>query len=146
DLKRIIEPHVIEAVCQPTVELLAAMAIMEEDGEATVPEVMILKAGPVDIARNPTVVNRAGKAQSIPMLKRTAIFPVPGGPGVGGEVYPGFFQLAVFMTMNLERHKKAQRNLFCHLVCDKPASAAEIQEFYNEYFAVLDLTSEFYLE
>jgi poly-beta-hydroxyalkanoate depolymerase len=51
------------------------------------------------------------------------------------------------MNMNLERHMKAHRDLFNHIA--KPAKTPEgaaIRAFYDEYFAVLDLDADFYLE
>jgi poly(3-hydroxybutyrate) depolymerase len=61
-------------------------------------------------------------------------------------VYPGFLQLTGFMTMNLDRHMKAHRDLFDHLVDGDGDSADKHREFYDEYLAVMDLTGEFYLQ
>jgi len=33
-------------------------------------------------------------------------------PGAFRKVYPGFVQLAAFMSMNIERHLKAHRELY----------------------------------
>ena len=62
------------------------------------------------------------------------------------RVYPGFVQLVAFMSMNLERHLKAHRELYEHLANGDLDKAAVTKAFYHEYFAVLDLTAEFYLE
>ena len=67
-------------------------------------------------------------------------------PGAFRRVYPGFVQLAAFMSMNIERHVKAHRELYDNLVAGELAKAAATKAFYDEYFAVLDLTAEFYLE
>ena len=67
-------------------------------------------------------------------------------PGANRRVYPGFVQLGAFMNMNLERHIKAHRDLFDYLVAGETDKAQSIEDFYDEYFAVLDLTAEFYLE
>jgi polyhydroxyalkanoate depolymerase len=61
-------------------------------------------------------------------------------------VYPGFLQLGSFVSMNLERHLGAHRELYQHLVDGDEESAMVVKAFYDEYFAVLDLTAEFYLE
>jgi poly(3-hydroxybutyrate) depolymerase len=66
--------------------------------------------------------------------------------GAGRQVYPGFVQLLAFMSMNVERHVKAHRELFDNLVKGELAKAQATKDFYDEYFAVLDLTAEFYLE
>jgi polyhydroxyalkanoate depolymerase len=66
--------------------------------------------------------------------------------GAGRRVYPGFVQLAAFMSMNIDRHVKAHRDLFDDLVKGDLAKAQATKDFYDEYFAVLDLSAEFYLE
>ena len=67
-------------------------------------------------------------------------------PGAFRRVYPGFVQLAAFMSMNIERHVKAHRELYDNLANGEHDKAATTKAFYDEYFAVLDLTAEFYLE
>src|SRR3954454_6459855 len=62
------------------------------------------------------------------------------------DVYPGFLQLNGFVSMNLDRHIEAHRNLFMHLVQGDGDSAQKQREFYDEYLAVMDLAAEFYLQ
>ena len=62
------------------------------------------------------------------------------------DVYPGFLQLSGFMSMNLDRHLDAHREMFVHLVSGDGDSAQKHREFYDEYLAVMDLTAEFYLQ
>ena len=50
------------------------------------------------------------------------------------------------MSMNLDRHIEAHRNLFLNLVKGDGDSAQKHKEFYDEYLAVMDLTAEFYLQ
>ena len=50
------------------------------------------------------------------------------------------------MSMNLDRHVKAQIDLFCHLANGEDEKAAAIRALYDEYCAVMDLPAEFYLE
>ena len=66
--------------------------------------------------------------------------------GACRRVYPGFVQLAAFMSMNIERHVKAHRELYDNLAKGEIEKAEATKDFYDEYFAVLDLTAEFYLE
>ena len=66
--------------------------------------------------------------------------------GYGRRVYPGFLQLTGFMTMNLDRHVNAHKDLFNHLVAGDGDSAEKHRSFYDEYLAVMDLTAEFYLQ
>ncbi|HEX9490466.1 MAG TPA: polyhydroxyalkanoate depolymerase [Stellaceae bacterium] len=138
--------HVV-AVCQPCVQTLAAAAIMAESGNPAVPRSMTLMAGPIDPRVNPTKVNRLATGRPIDWFERNLIAAVPHRyKGGGRRVYPGFVQLAAFMSMNIERHVKAHADLFNHLAKGEDEKARLVKNFYDEYFAVLDLPAEFYLE
>jgi poly(3-hydroxybutyrate) depolymerase len=140
------DTHVI-AVCQPSVPVLAAVASMEADGDPCVPNSMILMGGPIDTRRNPTAVNRLAEERGIDWFRHHVITKVPfPHPGFMREVYPGFLQLNGFMTMNLDRHIEAHKDLFMHLVRGDGDSAQKHREFYDEYLAVMDLSAEFYLQ
>lgn len=135
------------AVCQPCVAALAAVAVMAEAGNPAQPRSMTLMAGPIDTRVNPTKVNELATSKPIEWFERTLIATVPWRfPGAGRRVYPGFVQLLAFMSMNLERHEKAHQNLYDHIVRGETEQAEAIRSFYDEYFAVLDLSAEFYLE
>jgi poly(3-hydroxybutyrate) depolymerase len=67
-------------------------------------------------------------------------------PGSGRKVYPGFLQLAGFMTMNLGSHLISHWEMFKHLVVGDEESASATQEFYDEYRSVCDMTADFYLQ
>jgi poly(3-hydroxybutyrate) depolymerase len=138
--------HVV-AVCQPSVPVLAAVARMEAEGDAYVPLTMTLMGGPIDTREHPTVVNKLAEERGIDWFRRHVISKVPfPHPGFMRDVYPGFVQLNGFMTMNLDRHLEAHRNLFRHLVTGDGDSATKHREFYDEYLAVMDLSAEFYLQ
>ncbi len=138
--------HVI-AVCQPCVQTLAAAAIMAEDDNPAQPSSMTLMAGPIDTRVSPTKVNELAMGKPISWFEQNLIARVPlRYPGAMRRVYPGFVQLTAFMSMNAERHIKAQVDLYRHLAKGEHEQAATIKTFYDEYFAVLDLTAEFYLE
>ena len=138
--------HVV-GVCQPCVAVLAAVAIMAEDSDPAQPRSMALMAGPIDARVNPTEVNRLATSRPIDWFERNLIGIVPlRYPGALRRVYPGFVQLAAFMSMNLDRHVKAQIDLFCHLANGEDEKAAAIRAFYDEYCAVMDLPAEFYLQ
>jgi polyhydroxyalkanoate depolymerase len=135
------------AVCQPCVQALAAVAVMSEDRHPATPRSMTLMAGPVDTRESPTEVNELAKAHPLSWFERTVIDRVPGRfAGGGRRVYPGFVQLLAFMSMNIDRHRAAHRRLYGHLARGEHVEARKIKDFYDEYFAVLDLTEEFYLE
>lgn len=138
--------HVM-AVCQPSVPVLAAVALMEADGDPHVPQTMTLMGGPVDTRANPTAVNDMAKTRSVEWFRRNVIMNVPWPhPGVMREVYPGFLQLTGFMTINLDRHLSAHRNLFDNLVRGDGEPAEKHRNFYDEYLAVMDLDAAFYLQ
>jgi len=138
--------HVV-AVCQPCVPALAAAALMAEDGDEAVPHSLTLMAGPIDARVNPTIVNDLAAGRSLEWFERNVIGIVPRRfAGAGRRVYPGFVQVAAFMRMNPERHRAAFRRLYDDIVAGNEERAVATKAFYDEYFAVLDLTAEFYLE
>jgi polyhydroxyalkanoate depolymerase len=138
--------HVI-AVCQPCVAVLIAAAVMAEAGNAAQPRSMTLMAGPIDTRVHPTKVNELAQSKPIDWFEQNLIATVPlRYAGGSRRVYPGFVQLAAFMSMNIERHMKAHRELYDNLVNGELEKAKVTKDFYDEYFAVLDLTAEFYLE
>jgi poly(3-hydroxybutyrate) depolymerase len=140
------DKHVV-AVCQPSVPVLAAVARMEAEGDRQVPRSMILMGGPIDTRSNPTAVNALAEEHGIDWFRRNVITKVPfPNPGFMRDVYPGFLQLQGFVSMNLDRHIKAHRELFMHLVQGDGDSAQKQREFYDEYLAVMDLAAEFYLQ
>jgi poly(3-hydroxybutyrate) depolymerase len=138
--------HVV-AVCQPCVQTLAAAAIMAEDDNPAQPRSMTLMAGPIDTRINPTKVNELATSKPIEWFERNLIASVPARyAGARRRVYPGFVQLAAFMSMNIDRHIKAHIQLYDDLAKGDHEKAAVTKAFYDEYFAVLDLDADFYLE
>ncbi|MDP9573482.1 UNVERIFIED_ORG: poly(3-hydroxybutyrate) depolymerase [Agrobacterium larrymoorei] len=138
--------HVV-AVCQPSVPVLAAVALMEADQDRFAPASMTLMGGPIDTRINPTGVNELAKAKPIDWFRDSVVMPVPWPqPGFGRSVYPGFLQLSGFMSMNLDRHMTAHKDFYLNLVKNDGDSAEKHREFYDEYLAVMDLTAEFYLQ
>lgn len=138
--------HIL-AVCQPCVQGLAAVAVMSEDNNPATPRSMTLMAGPIDPRESPTEVNEFAVSKSLAWFEQSVISPVPYRYGGGGRrVYPGFLQLTAFMAMNMDRHKTAHQKLYDHLAAGEVEAAEKIKTFYDEYFAVLDLTEEFYIE
>ncbi len=135
------------AVCQPCVPALAAVAVMAEGGDDATPRSMTLMAGPIDTRINPTKVNHLATSRPISWFERNVIATVPRRyGGAGRQVYPGFLQLSAFVSMNLGRHLASHWQLYADLVNGEVARATATKAFYDEYFAVLDLPAEFYLE
>jgi poly(3-hydroxybutyrate) depolymerase len=137
----------IFAVCQPSVPALAAVALMEEDGDQNLPASLILAGGPVDTRANPTAVNRLAVERGTRWFRNNVITTVPWPhAGAGRAVYPGFLQLSGFMSMNFDRHVRAHTDYHMDLVSGDRVSVDNHRKFYDEYLAVMDLTAEFYLQ
>ena len=138
--------HIV-AVCQPCVATLVAAAVMAQDDHPAQPRSMTLMAGPIDTRVNPTKVNELAKSKPMSWFEKNLIARVPFRyDGAFRKVYPGFVQLTAFMSMNLDRHTKAHRELYANLARGEIEKAKITKDFYDEYFAVLDLAAEFYLE
>jgi poly(3-hydroxybutyrate) depolymerase len=138
--------HVM-AVCQPSVPVLSAIALMETRQNPSVPRSLIMKGGPIDTRVSQTAVNKLAEEKGTNWFRRTVITSVPWpNAGHGRLVYPGFLQLTGFMVMNLDRHVNAHKDLFVHLVRGDGDSVDKHKEFYDEYLAVMDLAAEYYLQ
>ena len=138
--------HVI-AVCQPSVPVLAAAALMAEAKDPRQPKSLTLMGGPIDTRQSPTVPNDLAMRNSMMWFRQNVISTVPFGyPGAMRRVYPGFLQLTSFISMNLDRHVNAHMRQFEHLVKGDDDSADGHRTFYDEYLAVMDLNAEFYLQ
>jgi poly(3-hydroxybutyrate) depolymerase len=135
------------AICQPSVSALAACAIMSEDNHPARPASLTLMAGPIDTRISPTKVNVFAKSKPLKWFEDNLINYVPiQCKGAFRQVYPGFVQLTAFVSMNLERHIKSHVELADLLAKGETAKAEVIKTFYDEYFAVMDLPADFYIE
>lgn len=135
------------AVCQPSVPLYAAVALMSEKRDKCLPKTMTLMGGPIDTRKAPTEVNNLAKKRPLNWFESHVVTRVPlNYPGFMRRVYPGFLQLSGFMSMNLDRHIDAHIKLFQHLIEGDGDSAAAHRKFYNEYLSVADLPANFYLQ
>jgi poly(3-hydroxybutyrate) depolymerase len=135
------------AVCQPSVPCYAAVALMSEDHHACLPRTLTMMGGPVDTRAAPTAVNTLATERPYSWFANNVIATVPYTyPGAGRKVYPGFLQLAGFMSMNLGNHMISHWEMFKHLVEGDDESADATKAFYEEYRSVCDMTEEFYLQ
>lgn len=135
------------AVCQPTVPVIAAVALMSEQKSKFLPKSMILMGGPIDARQSPTSVNNLAVSKSIEWFERMVITSVPiNFPGYGRRVYPGFMQLAGFLSLAPERHYKAHIKLYDDIVKGDYDEIKRQKKFYDEYLSVMDMTAEFYLQ
>ncbi|MDE2301108.1 MAG: polyhydroxyalkanoate depolymerase, partial [Sphingomonadales bacterium] len=135
------------AVCQPSVPALAATAIMGAADHRCRPLTLTMMGGPIDTREAPTSVNDVAVDNTLGWFEHNVITTVPlHYPGAGRRVYPGFLQLAGFLSMNLQTHLESHYQMFRHLVTGDGESAEASKAFYEEYRSVCDMTAEFYLQ
>ena len=138
--------HVL-AVCQPAVPAFAATAVMSATGDPCRPASLTMMGGPIDTRASPTSVNDVAMARPLSWFRDNVIATVPlTYPGGGRKVYPGFLQLAGFLSMNIESHMLSHYEMFKHLTLGDQESADATKRFYDEYLSVCDMTAEFYLQ
>ena len=146
-LEHIGEGAHVMAVCQPSVPVFAATAIMNRDNHPCTPSTLTMMGGPIDTRCSPTSVNDMAMDRPIEWFRHNVIATVPMQyRGAGRRVYPGFMQLAGFMSMNLGNHMQSHYEMFKHLTAGDEASAQATKDFYDEYRSVADMTAEFYLQ
>lgn len=148
DFIRLLSPdlHVI-SVCQPTVPVLAAIALMATANDPLLPKTMTMMGGPIDARKSPTSVNNLATEKKFSWFENTVIYSVPQNyPGAGRRVYPGFLQHAGFIAMNPDRHAQSHRDFYMDLVKGDDSSTESHRKFYDEYNAVLDMPAEYYLD
>ena len=81
------------------------------------PKTLTMMGGPIDTRKAPTAVNTLATQRPFGWFEQNVIATVPMiYPGAGRKVYPGFLQLAGFMTMNLGSHLISHWEMFKHLV------------------------------
>lgn len=138
--------HVL-AVCQPSVPAFAATAVMAADKDPFRPATLTMMGGPIDTRASPTSVNDVAMQRPLSWFRNNVIATVPlTYPGAGRKVYPGFLQLAGFISMNIESHMQSHYQMFQHLTLGDHESAEATRRFYDEYLSVCDMTAEFYLQ
>ncbi len=83
--------HVV-AVCQPCVQVVAAVAVMSEDRNPATPRSMTLMAGPIDTRESPTAVNELATSKPLSWFEKNVIGRVPRASrgGAGGSIRASF--------------------------------------------------------
>lgn len=137
----------VMAVCQPTVPVLVAISIMSTNNDPCVPSSAILLGGPIDTTQSPTKVNELAMSRGDDWFQQNVVSMVPtrfhGGMRL---VYPGFMQLAGFMSMNIQRHIESLQKAIENYSVNRKEEAFKTIRFYLEYFSTMDLTAEFYMQ
>lgn len=148
DFVRLLGPNVhCISVCQPTVPVLAAIALMASAKDPKLPRSMTMMGGPIDTRRSPTQVNNLALTKPYSWFEHNVIYSVPANyPGYLRRVYPGFLQHAGFVAMNPDRHLESHWDFYLDLVKGDDEDAQHHRKFYDEYNAVLDMPAEYYLD
>jgi poly(3-hydroxybutyrate) depolymerase len=148
DVIRLLGPDInVIAVCQPVVPVLAAVSLLAAQDDPAQPRSMVLMAGPLDGRKSPTSVNEFATSQPVEWFREHMTTAVPWYyPAAGRSVYPGFVQLTAFMSMNADRHLEQHQRLFDSIVAGDEDSADRHRHFYDEYFSVMDMPAEYYLQ
>jgi poly(3-hydroxybutyrate) depolymerase len=135
------------AVCQPSVPAFATVSLLASIDHPCQPASLTMMGGPIDTRENPTKVNTLAMQRPLAWFEHNVIATVPAYyPGSYRKVYPGFLQLAGFMSMNLGNHMMSHWNMYKHLVQGDGESAESTKAFYEEYRAVCDMAAEFYIQ
>ena len=138
--------HVM-AVCQPSVQIMALAAVMEEANDPAAPATIIPMGGPFDPRANKTQVNILAETHSLSWFEKNFLTYVPEGhPGAGRRVYPGFIQITAFINMNPDAHYKAHVQYLVDKIADNKAGIDKHATFYDEYLSLLDMDAVYYLE
>jgi poly(3-hydroxybutyrate) depolymerase len=137
--------HIV-AVCQPTVPVFAAISLQAKVG-GVMPKNTVLMGGPIDARHSPTKVNEFAQAHSLEWFADHAIHTVSHRyVGHGRKVYPGFLQLRGFMAVDPDRHVAANAKYHEYIISGDVERAQKHRRFYQEYFSVMDMPKEFFLD
>jgi poly(3-hydroxybutyrate) depolymerase len=140
------DTHMV-ATCQAAPPAMVAAAIMAERKAKYAPASLTLMGGPVDTRINPGLLGKMTEYLPYSMFEKFNIQTVPPGhPGAGRKVYPGFFQLTGFISLNPKPHVKQYWNFVRNSLKGDEKALRKFRDFYDEYFAVLDMSDKFYLE
>ena len=135
------------ATCQAAPPALMAAAILAKRSPELVPASLTLMAGPMDTRINPGIINKVTDRLPLKLLKASNIKKIPAGfAGSGRRVYPGFYQLSGFMLLNLMPHIRKYGSFMKDGLSGDDDAQLAFRDFYDEYFAVLDMTESFYLD
>jgi poly(3-hydroxybutyrate) depolymerase len=140
------DTHLV-ATCQAAPPAMVAAAVLAERKAKHVPLTLTLMGGPIDTRVAPNVLTKLTEKVPFKLFEMLNIHKVPPGyPGAGRRVYPGFYQLAGFIALNPKPHIRQYTNFPKNSMKGDDAALQKFRDFYDEYFAVLDMTEAFYLD
>lgn len=137
----------VMAICQPGVPLMAAVSLMEANKNPKIPQTIIIKGSPIDARKGKTEINNMINDKPVEWFHENVICIVPKEyKGAMRLVYPGFLQLGGFMNMNPSKHQKSIMGAVQNYIDGNFKDSEKVSDFYLEYFSVMDLTAEFYMQ
>jgi poly(3-hydroxybutyrate) depolymerase len=140
------DTHLV-ATCQAAPPAMVATAVLNQRKAKHVPRTLTLMGGPIDTRVAPNMLTKLTENVPFKLFETLNIHTVPPGyPGSGRRVYPGFYQLAGFITLNPKPHIRQYWNFPKNSMKGDDAALQKFRDFYDEYLAVLDMTEAFYLE
>ena len=140
------ETHLI-GLCQAGPAVTVATAVMEKNAHQCKPKSTVVMASPMNMEINPGFISKVSKVMTSEMWSTWGVYTVPlRYKGKGRKVYPGSVQLTNFMSMNIKNHVKAHVQFAKDTFHQKYDEAEAHKTFYDEYYAVLDMTEEFCIE
>ena len=140
------DTHVV-ATCQAAPPAMVATAVIAKEKPQLMPASLTLMGGPVDTRIAPSEMSRLAEKLPMGYFERVNIQTIPSGyTGSGREVYPGFIQLAGFIALNPKPHLKQYASFVKNSLKGDEEALEKFRNFYDEYFAVLDMDRKFYLD
>ena len=138
--------HVV-ATCQSAPPAMVATAILAERRPDLLPASLTLMGGPIDTRINPNVLSKMTNKIPLELFEKNNLHTIPPGyPGSGRKVYPGFSQLTGFIAMNPMPHVKQYASFVKNSLKGDTEALQKFRNFYDEYFAVLDMDGKFYID
>jgi poly(3-hydroxybutyrate) depolymerase len=135
----------IAAFSQSTVPATAAAALAAAADAAAAPRSLTLIAGPLDTRVNPNPVNQFIAGHPLAWFDSHLTAEVPFYyRGAGRRVFPGFYQLAGYITASIDDQVDAHFAFFESLARGDGDSAQAHRDFYDRFLAVMDLPAEFF--
>jgi len=140
------DTHVV-ATCQAAPPAMVAAAVLDARKAKHKPATLTLMGGPIDTRVSPNVLTKLTEKVPFKLFEKLNIHKVPPGyPGAGRRVYPGFYQLSGFIALNPKPHIRQYGQFPKNSIKGDDVALQKFRDFYDEYFAVLDMAEGFYLD
>ncbi len=138
------EVHVL-AFSQSTVPALAAATLIADRDHDAAPRSLTLMAGPLDPRVNANALNDFIAGHPLAWFERHLTAEVPFYyRGAGRRVFPGFLQLAAYISASLDDQVDAHTGFLENRIRGNTAGVTAHREFFDRFYAVMDLPAELF--